>query len=301
MRNQRAYLALVVTLLIWGSTFVVTKVVLREIGPMLLTGLRFVIAFAVLAPLAARQGFRLKTIFKPTFLLFGLTGTTLYYALQNAGLNYTSVSSASLILSIIPAITAVLAVIFLKEHLSVRQIMGISLVTVGMILVALDNSGSSDSGNPLLGNLLILGSALAWAIYTIQGRKLVDEHPALVMTAASTGAGMLFLIPFVGWEISTSALPHLSLLGWLGIAYLGLAASGLTMYLWNYALHFLPASVATPFVNLVPIIGLASAFGMGERPPLIQIAGGGLAILGVFLSSFSGGKSEELVSDHLAA
>jgi len=285
MRNTRGYAALFITILIWGTTFIVTKLVLREIGPLQLTGLRFLIAFLLLAPLAARQGFKLKDIFQPKYILFGLTGTTLYYALQNVGMTYTSVSSTVLILSIVPALTSVLAVVFLKERIGKWQIAGIILVTIGVALVSMDNSGSETNANPLLGNLLIFISALSWAVYTIQGRKMADDHPALVMTAASTGAGALLLLPFIGWEALTLGLPQLSPLSWLGILYLGLAASGLTMYLWNYALHYLPASVASAYINLVPVIGLASAFVLGEKPPLIQLIGGGLAIAGVWINS----------------
>jgi drug/metabolite transporter (DMT)-like permease len=287
MRNQRAYAALLLTLLIWGTTFIVTKVVLVEIGPLQLTVLRFAIAFLGLAPLAARLGFKLKDIFRPVFLLFGLTGTTLFYALQNIGLNLTSVSSTVLILSIVPAITALLAVLFLKEHLSRAKILGIGLVTVGMVLISLGSSEDTGGSNPWLGNLLIFASAISWAVYTIQGRKMVGDYPALGMTAASTGAGLIFLLPFAGWELAVNGPPHLSLAGSAGILYLGLAASGLTMFLWNYALHFLPASVASTYINLVPIIGLASAYLLGERPPWIQVAGGVLAIWGVWLSSLT--------------
>jgi drug/metabolite transporter (DMT)-like permease len=287
MRNQRGFVALIITLLIWGTTFLVTKVVLQEIGPLQLTALRFALAFLVLAPLAARQGFKLKDVFRPTFMLFGLTGTTLYYSLQNLGLSLTSISSASLILSIVPVITAVLAVIFLKERLTKLRLLGIGLVTIGMILVALNSSGSSDGSNPWLGNILIFASGLAWAVYTIQGRKMVGSYPALVMTAASTGAGLIFLLPFAGWETVTSGLPHLSPLGILEIVYLGVAAFALTMFLWNYALHYLSASVASTYLNLVPIIGVASGFLLGERPPWLQLVGGGLAVLGVWISSLA--------------
>ena len=75
MRNSRGYLSLFIPILIWGTTVLVTKVVLAEIGPLRLTELRFVLAFPL------RQGFRLKQIFTREFTLFGLTGTTLYYAL----------------------------------------------------------------------------------------------------------------------------------------------------------------------------------------------------------------------------
>ena len=69
--------------------------------------------------------------------------------------------------------------------------------------------------------------------------------------------------------------------------YLSLVSSGLTTYLWNDALHHLSASVASSYINLVPVIGIASAYLLGEQPPLIQIIGGVLAISGVLLSSRS--------------
>ena len=285
MRDTRGYLSLFITILIWGTTFLVTKIVLREMGPLQLTELRFILAFLLLAPLAARQGFRLKDIFRRDFMLYGLTGTTLYYALQNIGLTYTSVSSTVLILSIVPALTTVLAVIFLKERIGKSQVVGIILVTIGVVLVSIESGQGETYAHPLIGNLLIFISALSWAINTIQGRKLVGSHSALVMSAACLGAGALQMIPFTAWEIWSQGLPHLSGVSWLGILYLSLAASGLTTYLWNDALHYLSASVASSFINLVPIIGIASAYLLGEQPPLIQITGGVLAILGVLLSS----------------
>ena len=285
MRNSRGYLSLFITILIWGTTFLVTKVVLAEIGPLQLTELRFVLAFLLLAPLAARQGFQLKQIFTMEYMLFGLTGTTLYYVLQNVGLTLTSVSSTVLILSIIPALTTILAVIFLKERIGRSQIIGIILVTVGVVLVSIQSGQGETYAHPLLGNLLIFISGLSWAIYTIQGRKMSAGQPALVMAAAGIGAGMLQIAPLAAWEAAAQGLPHLSGMGWLGVAYLSFASSGLTTYLWNDALHHLPASVASSYINLVPIIGIASAYLLGEQPPLIQIIGGVLAISGVLLSS----------------
>ena len=287
MRTSRGYLAVYLTVLIWGSTFLVTKLVLGQIGPLQLTGLRFLIAFMGLAPLAARQGFRWIDVFRPRYIAFGLTGTTLYYAFQNVGMTLTSVSSTVLILSIVPALTAVLALFFLNEKLDHIQLLGIGLVTVGVILIALGSGDGRAGASVVLGNLMIFGSALSWAIYTIQGRKMVGDRPALVMTAASTAAGALLLLPFVVWEISRIGLPHLSVSGWLGVLYLGLAASGLTMYLWNYALQTLTASVASTYINLVPVVGLTGAFLLGEIPPALQLAGGALALVGVWLSSRS--------------
>lgn len=292
MKTRRGYAALLATIFIWGTTFIATKVLLRQVGPLQLTLLRFVIAFLVLVPFAVRQGFKLKDIFNPAFMLFGLTGTTLYYALQNLGMSFTSISSTSLILSIVPVLTAILAVIFLKEKLSRLRVVGILLVTAGVALIAIYSGGGSESSKPLLGNLLVFAGGLSWAIYTIQGRKMVGDFPALRMTTASTGAGLLFLVPFAVWEAFTSGLPHFDMLGTADLLYLGVIASALTMFLWNYSLHYLPASVASTYINLVPIIGVASGYLLGEKPPLLQLIGGLLAIAGVWISSLSPARAK---------
>ena len=285
MNNTRGYTALFIAILIWGSAFTITKLVLGVIGPLQLTGIRLVIAFLSMAPFAARQGFRLKDIFRRDIMLFALTGTSLYYGLENSGMVYTSISSTALILAIIPALTTVLAVVILKERIGKTQIIGLVLVTVGVMLVGLQESADVNSPRPLFGNLLIFLSALSWAVYTIQGRVMAEKSSALVMTAASIGAAILQMLPFAIWETFQQGLPELNGMAWLGILYLGIVLSGMTTILWNEALHYLPASVASPFVNLASVIGLAGAFLLGEKPPLIQIVGGAMALGGVLLSS----------------
>lgn len=80
MRLNRGRMALVLTIVIWGSALVVTKSLLQEVGPFVVGVLRFLIAWVVLAPFAFRQGYRLSLALQPTFLLFGLTGIALYIA-----------------------------------------------------------------------------------------------------------------------------------------------------------------------------------------------------------------------------
>ncbi len=296
MKLNRGVLALVVTVLIWGSTFVVTKSALRDMGPLTLTVLRFIIALAMLAPLAHRQGFRFRMIVQPLFLSFGLTGVALYYTLQNVGLAYTSATSAVLILTIIPAVTALFAVWLLGERLRGRQIVGIGVAVVGTGVVGLTTGGGQDAPNPLLGNLLIAGSVLAWVIYTIQGKRLNAAYPAVVTTTASIGAGLLMMLPFGAVELWHNGLPHFSQAGALAVLYLGVAASALPMFLWNYALQHLEASVASLYLNLVPIVGVLLALVYGEAVSAWQILGGLLTVGGVLASGGEGEPQERPAS-----
>jgi len=284
MKPNRGVPALLLTVLIWGSTLVVTKSALKDIGPLSLTVLRFVIAFAMLAPLAYRQGYRLRMLADPTFLRFGLTGVTLFYVLQNVGLAYTSATSAVLILTIVPAVTALFAVWLLGERLRPRQMGGVIGAVLGMALVGLATSGGREAPKPLLGNLLIVGSVLAWAIYTIQGKRLSAQWSPLVTTTASIGSGLLLMLPLGLGELWVRGLPQLSQSGVVAVLYLGVVASALPMFLWNYALQHLDASVASLYLNLVPVVGVLLGLLYGETVSVLQVAGGLLTLAGVVAS-----------------
>ncbi len=285
MKLNRGRIALILTAIIWGSALVVTKSLLQEIGPFTAAVLRFFVAWVILAPFAFRQGYRLSLAVRPTFLLFGLTGIALYIAMTNVGLVYTAASSAALVQAAIPAVTTLLSVLLLKERVSRRQLLGIGLSIAGLLLVTGINMNQTGSA-PLMGNLFIFGGVLAWAVYTVQGKKLVSTFPWLVITTASISAGMLFLLPFAIGELWLQGMPHLRADGLLELLYLGAASSALGYALWNYGLRFLDASEAAPYINLIPVVGLLlSVLLLHEPLSLIQAAGGAITLFGVWLSN----------------
>src|SRR6266704_3014885 len=285
MKLNRGRIALILTAIIWGSALVVTKSLLQEIGPFTAAVLRFFIAWVILAPFAFRQGYRLSLAVRSTFLLFGLTGIALYIAMTNVGLVYTAASSAALVQAAIPAVTTLLSVLLLKEHVSRRQLLGIGLSIAGLLLVTGLNMNQTGSA-PLVGNLFIFGGVLAWAVYTVQGKKLVSTFPWLVITTASISAGILFLLPFAIGELWLQGMPHLRADGLLELLYLGAASSALGYALWNYGLRFLDASEAAPYINLIPVVGLLlSVLLLHEPLSLIQAAGGAITLFGVWLSN----------------
>lgn len=266
--RRLAVLALVATMAVWGSSFVVTKLVLGQAGPFALTALRFGIGLLVLLPFAYRRGFRLRLALEPAFLLFGLTGVALVYGLQTLALVFTSAANTALISAGVPAVAAVLARAFLKEYIPPARLLGIGLSVLGIGLVGgATPSGAGSSGTVLLGNSLMVGAVVAYGAYAVQGRALrgVGGYPAVVATAASFAAGLLFLLPLAAGEVILFGAPELGPRGWLVLAYLGAGASALPIFLWNYALRHVPASAAALYINLVPVVGLVSALLFGER------------------------------------
>jgi drug/metabolite transporter (DMT)-like permease len=281
--SRRGALALLGAVVIWASTFMITKIVLAEAGPFTVTFLRFAVGLAVIAPVARRQGFRPAMSVQPAFLGFGLTGIALFYAFQNVGLLYTSAGSAALIESSVTAAIAIASFLMLRERLGTLRVAGIAMTMLGVILISGLNAGSG--GDTLGGNLLILGAVVSFAIYTVQGKRLSVSVPPAVSTAASFGAGLLFLLPPLVYELVRDGPPHFTPVGLLIVLFLGAGASALTLFLWNYALQHVDASVAALYTSLVPAIALVFSASLGEPVTAIQIAGGALAIAGVWVGN----------------
>ncbi|MDQ3986290.1 MAG: EamA family transporter [Actinomycetota bacterium] len=276
---------LIAAMTIWGGTYVISKAALEDLGPFTILALRFTVGWLALIPFAVRQGYRIRLSLTPVFLLFGLTGIVLHNGLETFGLQFTSAGTAALIIAAAPALTAGLSILMLGERLTLLRLLGIGLSIAGVVLISFGDSGAGDGA--WLGNLLVFGGVVAWGLYTVQGKRLSVGHSGLVSTTAGAGAAVLFLVPLAAAEIALGDVPHFTAGSIAAVAYLGLLASAAAFALWNTALSYVEASVAGPFINLVPVIGLALAVAVGEPAGIAQLIGGGIVGLGVWLSSMN--------------
>jgi drug/metabolite transporter (DMT)-like permease len=285
-----ALVALVAAAAIWGSTFVVTKILLDEAEPFFIAAARFVIALAVLWPLLMWRGREPAAVFfRPAFIALGLLGVVGNFGLQNLGLAYTGAADAALIIALTPVAIAALAAVLLGERLVPRQLAGITVSIGGVVLIT--GAGGVATPAAVLGDLLIAVSTLAWAGYTLLGKRLSPRNSAATIATAGIGWGVAFLLPLALVEAIVVSPPELSLLGVAALLYLGIAASAATFLLWNYALNAVGASVAGTFLNLIPVFGVAFALLAGESVSLLQLGGGAAVGFGVWLAASGGGRS----------
>ncbi len=287
--HSASVLMLLVTMVIWGSTFVVTKGINDQVQPFTLAFVRVAIgAFVLLGGALLRQargGTHSRWLALPwaTMISMALIGVVLYYAVFNYSLMYTSASQGALVQSCIPAMTALVAVVWLREHASILRWTGIALSMAGVLIVF---SGADEQSGPasLLGNVLMFVSAVLWGIYTSMAKRVSTFDP-LQVTAGILGAGALLLLPLAAFEVAADGMPSIDLKGWLGMIYLGAGASGLAYVLYSASLKHVDASEAGVYTNLIPIVGVITGVMLGEPLSLRAIIGGMVVLVGVWLTS----------------
>ena len=194
-------LALSVTVLIWGSTFVISDVALTDMGPATLTFARFAVSLLVLLPFGIARGLRVDGLFRRRYAVCGLTGVALYYGLQNLGLRFTTPDSAALLQAALPVLTVGLGVFWLGESVSARRVACLGLSVLGILLVV----GRGDVGVGRIGYAAVLGGVAAYAFYTAYVRRIAAGTDPLVLASAANAWGLVFLTPWLLWEIATRA------------------------------------------------------------------------------------------------
>ncbi|WP_346317624.1 DMT family transporter [Chitinophaga sp. YIM B06452] len=283
--HTKGLISIIFVMLIWGSSFTVTKLVVTEVPPFVFAGIRNLIGCAALLPfyLVRRRKVKQPLPYKK-LVLMGLAGTTLYYFVFNTGMKLVSASTGALIEGLVPVAIAIPAAIILREHLSKRTIAGIVLSVSGVILVGFIGNAEK-SQNALLGSFLIVGAVLLWSAYTLLSRSVKDSDTVLV-TTVSTFIGTALSLPLPAYEIIVHGMPDISWRAWAGMVYLGIFATAVAYSLYNQALENLPAAQVGNFLNLNPVIGALIAFiFLKDSLTTLQLAGGVLVLAGIWLSS----------------
>jgi drug/metabolite transporter (DMT)-like permease len=297
-RNRITALKLVTTTFFWGGTFVAGKWAVREAPPLFVALLRFAIATTVLLAMVAWKRAREGAsggAFAPRggrqwagLFFLGLTGVFAYNYLFLEGLSLTTATNGSLIVALNPLLTALLSAMYLKERIRPIQVGGLFLALAGVGVVVTD--GSTEVLRRLSfnrGDLLLLGAPLAWALYTIVGKKILAFLPPLTATAYASLFGTLLLLPAALLEGPLSAgLSGLGFFGWLSVLQLALLGTVVGFVWWYDGVAELGAARAAVFVNLVPLFGvLLAALILSEPVGPAKIAGGVLVVGGVYAGS----------------
>lgn len=283
------YLLLTLANLFWAGNWIVGRGMRAEVPPIALSFWRWIIALACLLPLAwpylKRDRLQLVAGWR-RLLWLGILGTTLYNALTYLGLQQTEAINGLLLNSFIPIVIVALAWIFQGKRLRPLEALGIAASFLGVVTIV----SRGDPHNLLqltlnMGDLWILLSVIAWAVYTLllPGRPAV--HP-LAFLFAIAAIGVLATLPVYLLEIALGRHIVHTAGAWLAIAYAGIFPAFLGFLCWNKGVEQVGASRAGLFIHLLPAFGiLLAALFLGERLMAFHLVGILLIFGGIFLTT----------------
>ena len=288
---------------VWGVTFVCTKQLISAgLDPSEIFAIRFTMAYLGIWGLSlSRRPVRLWSRHWQDELLFvflGLTGGSFYFLTENTALAYTQACNVAFLVCVAPLLTALLTMLYRRlrhdrfaaalepVRLNFPLVGGTILALGGMALMLFDGSRLEVS---LKGDLMAIGAALCWALYSLFMGKMTEEYGAVFATRKVFGYGLLTIIPFL---LGGDGFPIEPLRQWSVIAnllFLGLVASLACFVVWNLVMSKLGNITSTNYVYLNPVFTLITAMILlGERLTVAGAVGSALILLGVFLAGQRG-------------
>ncbi len=276
----------------WGLTFVAFKFANESLNPIAIVFIRLIISIPFLFGFALLTG-RMMKIRKGDFkwFLFIAIAEPFFYFLGEAfGLSMVSSTVGAILISTIPLFVPFGAYFFLKERLSVTNIIGLIVSFGGVIMVVMATEGKF-SGN-LKGILLMFLAVISAAAYTILAKKLTHTYNGIIITAWQSTLGAIMFMPlFLIFEIDNLQLSAITPESLWAIIYLGIFGSGICFILFSVGIRELGATKANVYANIVPVVtAIVSYFLLKEAMPAIKIAGIVVVLAGLLLSQITSFK-----------
>ena len=295
--RRRAYLSLVFTTSVWGSLYVVTRIVLRTVPPITLLSARYVLAFSILyGILAATKGkgiaiAKIEAKDRKYLVFVGVVGYFLGAGAQVIGTKYAGASVASLINAMNPVCISFFAAILLKEKLGARRILALVAAVSGAYVIL----GGSSPGGAVLGIAFSILSVILWSISSVLIRRVGQSYEPMVITTWGIGIAAACSIPAACLELFAS--PHggmFTATNILGLLYLSLVCTALTNFLWNKSLSMLEASTCSLFYPIQPLVSAALGVAvLGEDIGASFVAGAALIVGGILFALLRVGRGQK--------
>ena len=286
--QRSAILKALFSVTVWGASFVATKVALQYATPITVVWLRFAMGVVILGLVVTFRG----QFSIPQgrdwgyFALLGLLGITFHQWLQSTGLVTAQATTTGWIVASSPIFMALLGLVVLKEGLRWEQVVGIVLATIGVLLVVTKGNPSTLANGKFgtTGDILVLISALNWAVFSTLSRSGLRRHRATYMMFYIMTFGWLFTSLLFFTTSSLAPVTEIPVNGWVAITFLGVFCSGIAYIFWYDALQALPVAQTGAFLYIEPIITvIVAAFVISEPIVLTSILGGLTILIGVWM------------------
>ena len=271
-----------VTVTLWGSSFVAIRDAGKTLSPGSLALGRLVVSLVVLGVAAAirREPLPARRDLLPIGA-FGVLFLGVYSVTLNAAERRVDAGTAAMLINVGPILIAILAGTFLGEGFPRRLFAGCAVAFAGCVTIGLATSRSSSRAG--LGLVLLVVAAVAYAAAVVIQKPVLARASPLQVTWLGCAAGTLVCLPFVPTLAGDLDDAGATAIGWT--IYLGVAPTALGFATWAYALRRTSAGRLASLAYLIPVVAIVLGWALlGERPPWLAAVGGALCVGGVYLA-----------------
>lgn len=283
------YMLMIFVVIFYSGNILVGKGI-NELPPLTITFFRLLVAFIVLLPFGLRSAWNNRSTFsrhKNAFMLMSVTGILLFNTFIYVSLQFTSATNVSVLEAMVPSVTAILSFFLLKERLRKIQWSGVILSLLGALFVVMNgNIFQLTLIEWNIGDAIMIGAILSWAIYSILVKKHMHLFPPIGAIFAMTCLATIILIPFVVIEWFIIGIPSFEMYQIAGLLYLGIFPSSIALIFYNRAVDLLSASRASVLMNFIPVVTMFVAYvWMNETITIFKIIGTLGVIIGVMFTT----------------
>ncbi|MBI2428417.1 MAG: DMT family transporter [Ignavibacteriales bacterium] len=280
------YIIMLIQQLIASGTHLIAKTVTREVDPMALTFIRGLISGGVLAVVFFIREKRIRILKEDFGTLFWLSllaiSVNQYFYLY--GMKFTLAANGALLYATTPAFVLVFSRFMLGERLTTWKVTGVVIAFIGVSIVIFER-GIDLSSDYFFGNVMILFAVIAWALYAIQGKKLIAKYGSFHVSSLTIMLGAIIFIPPGAASLTWFDVSTISTDNWFGILYLALGTSVISYVLWYYAIGKFDTTKVAVFANAQPILTTILAVIILDQPITgMFVIGGVITIAGVLLT-----------------
>ncbi|MFM6968306.1 MAG: DMT family transporter [Microbacteriaceae bacterium] len=290
MSDAKRTIPAIVAMAMWATNFVFSPAVLGVVGPIQLTGVRWILSLVALVPLAfwlESPNFAVIRGEWKTHVIQSILGYVGYTLLLYNALGMTSPVTAAVLVALNPATIAIAAQYVLHDKLSVAAVLGITVSFIGAVIVVLGGQNLNELSLGL-GDAWLLVATVLWTAYSMIAPRV--KTPPITATAVQAAMSGLMMIPLMAFDLisGNAGWLHLDGTGWLGVIWIGLIPSAGAYFLWNISSEWIGPTRTGTFLNLIPVFTAVFVLLLGGSVTVWHILGGALVLVGV---TFAGRRS----------
>ncbi len=276
------YLLIALMVLLWSGNYIVAKIALRELPPLLLMGVRMILAALVIVPVyLARSRAKLSRREIVRLVGLGIFGVALNQLFFIIGMSRTTVAHSALMIGLTPVLVLLIAGSLGMEKITSTKVAGMATAIAGVAILQSARGGAPS----VLGDCFVFLGALVFSIFTVMGKRSVAQVDAITVNTFAYVGSAIAMLPVTLWQARAIPISGFSLTVWLCLFYMAAFSSVLCYVIYYFAIQRMSASRVSALSYFQPFLAsLMAVFWLGEQITLPLVAGGSVIFAGVLLT-----------------